>query len=230
MFIQTEKTRRKIDREEERQITGLYQQGQSLAQVKDRTGRSRKVVRDILLRNGISLRPAGSPRKYRLDEAYFDQIDSGLKALWLGFVTTNAQITDRSITLQATDMQSHIPELFVRQVLGADCPVIRTETGTIVTINSTRLIQSLAGKGVMARDRHPCVGLPKAYHDPYWAGVYLGLYARRRLRDLDGKFVRFADTVHVISADVELMSEWASCTLEWLMAKSHEEQKTLSCS
>jgi hypothetical protein len=89
-------------------IEELYCKHQSTQKVASIIGCDKSTVGRALKRKGVKLRPPGSHgRKYKLDEAYFDLIDSEEKAYYLGLMyadgansTTNYQV---AIGLQEKD-------------------------------------------------------------------------------------------------------------------------------
>lgn len=119
-------------------------------------------------------------RKYSLDQHFFDEIDTPVKAYWLGFVAGDGCIADRALVvgLAAKDA-SHLRSLAAD--LRATNPV-RMDMATVngksyprakLVLHSWRLVEALAHHGILPRksaDLQPWDG-PADLMPHYWRGL-----------------------------------------------------------
>ena len=123
----------------------------------------------------------GRPRRYALDETYFDQIDTPEKAYWLGFITADGcigenaagQPADLRIGLAVCD-DGHLRKLCI--ALGSNRPVLYYDDGAVVTFGSRHLADSLGRLGVVPRkslNETPWDGPPDLMPH-YWRGLFDG--------------------------------------------------------
>lgn len=135
--------------------------------------------------------PEGGRYRYRLDEAYFDAIDTEAKAYWLGFITADGCVQTGkvgasgwrhdvvTVKLKASDA-GHLEKL--KAGIGAEAPVRpvpqRTSGHPAVDIafSSARLVGTLIRLGVTPRKSltvMPWRG-PDALMRHYWRGMFDG--------------------------------------------------------
>lgn len=135
--------------------------------------------------------PEGGRHRYRLDDAYFDVIDTEAKAYWLGFIaadgcvqagpagTAGWQRHELSVKLKASDA-GHLEKL--KADLAAENPVRFDPQVTSgypaagISFNSRQLVESLIGLGVTPRKSltlTPWDG-PGHLMRHYWRGVFDG--------------------------------------------------------
>ena len=123
-------------------------------------------------------------RRYRVDENFFDLIDSEAKAYWLGFVTADGAIKRDCIELrlQARDI-GHLKK--IADAMQAEHPISLKESKcrdenyqyAHLQISSLRLLQALARLGVGPNKSftvQPCLEIPKHLLAHYWRGVVDG--------------------------------------------------------
>lgn len=133
------------------------------------------------------------PRLYKVDESYFDCIDSEEKAYWLGFITADGGIVDGCLhlNLQLAD-RDHLEK--VKLSMSSEHPVKQRRYQTLWTgkdgsprggwyercclkISSVRMVRALARLGVTAAKSHivrPCPQVPSQLLRHYWRGVFDG--------------------------------------------------------
>lgn len=118
-------------------------------------------------------------RKYTLNHEYFDNIDTADQAYWLGFITADGGIiksdktTALRIELAAYDAE-HI-RIFCRAI-GSNKPLWYRETFAGVSLDSWRLVESLAKLGITPRKSanvQPWNG-PEELMPHYWRGMIDG--------------------------------------------------------
>ena len=144
------------------QISDLYQSGLSIREVGGTVDRSTNCVRKRLIKNGVPRRSTGEVnRKYSCNEAFFETIDSGEKAYWVGFLAADGCILDkRSLTLRfalAIKDVNMVEKL--KGALEANCPIhhgFRKMNGKVLesvrfSIRSKKLCDDLIDKGVVPR-------------------------------------------------------------------------------
>jgi len=76
----------------EQEVLSKYREFRSIHKVSQFFGVSISPIRRILKNHGIEL----DNRRYKVDETYFDKIDSEEKAYWLGFLFADGYIRERS--------------------------------------------------------------------------------------------------------------------------------------
>lgn len=135
--------------------------------------------------------PEGGRYRYRLDEAYFDIIDTEAKAYWLGFITADGCVSagpvgangwqrhQLSVKLKGSDA-GHLEKL--KADLSAENPVrVMPQRGSVVgaaeiALTSAHLVESLIRLGVTPRKSltvTPWSG-PDDLMRHYWRGVFDG--------------------------------------------------------
>lgn len=135
--------------------------------------------------------PEGGRYRYRLDETFFDAIDTEAKAYWLGFITADGSVHagpagangwqrhQLYVKLKASDA-GHLEKL--RSALDAEAPVRPVPQATSgnpaadICFNSRHLVESLIALGVTPRKSltvKPWSG-PASLMRHYWRGAFDG--------------------------------------------------------
>lgn len=140
---------------------------------------------NALKRNGIKARSFSEVRRQRkIDETYFDQIDTEEKAYWLGFITADGAVSGKMLLLsQKVDDASHL-EKFAAS-LQSDYPVkVRENSGfgkghyqAYIHMTSARLVTALRRLGIDENKSFsvkPCQAIPSEYQPAYWRGMFDG--------------------------------------------------------
>ena len=124
-------------------------------------------------------------RKYNVNEAFFNKIDNEEKAYWLGFITADGSVTDRSLIiklcskdrnhlvkfLKSIKSQHVIYDIIIRMVNDKQ----QTQCG--VGVNSIKLVADLNNLGVMQNKSlvvKPCSQVPNNLIRHYWRGIIDG--------------------------------------------------------
>lgn len=176
---------KQISKEHQVGIIEAYQAGASAKEAAAQFGCAQQTCLNILRRHGIAARKTSeTSRRYRLDESFFDWINSEAKAYWLGFVTADGGIKPDCIDmkLQARDI-GHLKKM--ADAMQADHPISLKETKrgnksypyAHLQISSLRLLQALAQLGVGPNKSftvQPCLELPEHLLAHYWRGVVDG--------------------------------------------------------
>lgn len=130
------------------------------------------------------LGPRPSRRRYALNEAYFDIVDTPEKAYWLGFLGADGCVLECGavrVGLAAAD-ENHLAAL--RDAVGSTSPIghyLATLNGktypcVALTLHSGRLVQVLGGYGLIPRKSlvlEPWAG-PSHLMPHYWRGLVDG--------------------------------------------------------
>ena len=128
-------------------------------------------------------RPEDAPRKYTLDTAFFDEIDTEAKAYWLGFVTADGSVTrtGRTNSLRvglAIKDTAHLERM--NADLGSNRPLAfwlnRPHPAVTATFDSWQLVQGLRSLGVHPNKSgtvEPWDG-PEELMSHYWRGLFDG--------------------------------------------------------
>jgi len=170
----------------------------STPEIAKRIGCAKATCARILKREGIALRHrhelrthyTGAPRKYSLDESYFDAVDTEEKAYWLGFLSADGSVTKQkviSLALAIVD-RSHVEKFAV--AVGSTSPVKITApkisfigsqkiaTGEIAALrlNSSKMTRALRELGLHSNktyDLQPWQGREDLMRH-YWRGMVDG--------------------------------------------------------
>ena len=165
-----------IKKADQVRIVSDYLHGLSSIQVAKKHHISSSCVRSIVQRNGYQIRPR---RKYKVDESFFDEIDTEEKAYWLGFFSADGSINKNSIRLclQESD-QAHL--LKFRSALKSDMPIhcynVKNSRACSLSIFSLRLTNALAKLGVHPRKSFDLKPAPisSSLASHYWRGLLDG--------------------------------------------------------
>lgn len=181
-----------IPKEQELKIVEAYLAGASQEKAAALFGYTGRTCDAILKRNNIVPRNRSQarrlvPRRYNVDEAFFDKIDTEEKAYWLGFLTadgavyTDAHETIIRIQLKATDV-NHLHKFAA--ALHSEHPVVVAEKNGYkkrlqahILINSVRLVTALNQLGLNNRKSftvEPCQQVPPSLLSAYWRGIFDG--------------------------------------------------------
>lgn len=179
--------KRQADRNPEQaaRILAAYAAGKGALVISKDEGVSEMRVTGVLRRAGTVMRPAGKPRTYALDEAYFDAITDEARAYWVGFLLADGCITNGNrlrLCLGVVD-RAHL-EAF-RDAIGSTHPITERATkggykpGAMIAhfdARSARFAEGLARVGVIPRKSHTAVPpvLPPDLQRHFWRGMVDG--------------------------------------------------------
>jgi hypothetical protein len=176
----------RVPLEQEQAIIKAYLDGANADQAAALFGYSGRTALNILLRYGIKPRTNGEVhRQHKVNEHFFDEIDTEEKAYWLGFLTADGTISrgDRiKLTLQARDV-GHLYKFVT--ALNSDQPVCMRDVSlkgkvystAFVQINCKRLVSALQQLGVGERKSltvTACQSIPDELKHHYWRGLIDG--------------------------------------------------------
>jgi hypothetical protein len=189
---------RPVTDDEVREVVRRYEAGESSSVIGAAMGRGRSVIVGTLRRQGIARRGRseslrGCHRRYTLDEACFESVDTPEKAYALGFIATDGHVNPDSlrIALQRRDvavlgffqrlLRSDAPisdcaEAREIKIGGQKSPGEKTYFSSAICFCSRRLAESLCGLG-MGGDKTfavcPWDG-PDSLLPYFWAGAVDG--------------------------------------------------------
>ena len=174
----TVRTRKRFTEEEKAKICELWQQGYTATkichEIKSLNGRKPQTLYPVLIKAGLyKKKPANDLRRYKVDDHYFDKIDTEHKAYWLGFMLADGFLTDAGhatktfgMTLKSDDR--YILEAF-REDLSASYPIHdyisrfdwgQGEVETLCSrllIKSPRIFEQLAKMGFSTDKSHDAI-------------------------------------------------------------------------
>lgn len=161
-----------------------YLTGESLYSLARRFPYSRKAIgsylsSEIQLRDKIT-----TLRKYRIDETYFDNIDSERKAYWLGFIYADGYcMNDFVVQLAVLDV-NHLYAL--RQDLNSTHPIKKTPDNQVrLYISNRHLSQALERFPITPKSEITFPLIPSTLHRHFIRG-YMdgdgGFYSYKRIR------------------------------------------------
>lgn len=171
------------------EAAALYLQGSATTAVGARLGISPSTVTRILKRSGIAVRNMSqAKRRHRVDEAFFESIDSERKAYWLGFVGADGcvlrapnlpSISGVSIFCAEKDSE-HLAKF--REHISSSAPIKSVQKGhhrgSRITVCSAKLGESLGQYGVVPNKSltfAPRLGrIPDELRRHFWRGMVDG--------------------------------------------------------
>ena len=168
------------------EVIALNALGLTQEEIGRRVGINQRSVSELLKRHGVkAFRKPGPPRVYRLNEGYFDEIDTPEKAYWLGFIAADGGIAQRYkngdrrgmglfVRVGAADV-GHLQQL--ADALESEAkPKIRKDGAADVRFNSRSLAAGLIAHGVTPRKTWTCSpwDAPADLAPHYWRGLVDG--------------------------------------------------------
>lgn len=167
-------------------LAALYASGLSLKHVGERAGMDQWAVWKLLKKAGVRMR-TNTPRRYTLDEGFFEKVDTPLKAYVLGFAAADGSVRQCRQTftwaLARRDRQ-HLVNLAA--ALGSDAPV-RDTPGTVgkdgathpqsmLLLSSARFVGDMIRQGVGPNKTFTVVPpeLPEGLEPSWWLGCIDG--------------------------------------------------------
>lgn len=174
-----------IPQEHKDAMVKSYLDGKTAKQSAEPFGYSWMACISELKRRGIATRTnSQTHRKYKVNETFFDNIDTEEKAYWLGFLTADGNIKKTAIQLHISSKDREHLLKFIK-ALRSEHPVydrIATTKGKKhkvcgVNIGSAKLSDAVQKLGVKPRKSFvvkPCMLLPPDLVRHYWRGVVDG--------------------------------------------------------
>ena len=148
----------KLTKEQKDQVVKEYLEGISAAQISRNFQVSSQSIDSLLKRRGVPKR-----RRRRVDEAYFESIDSEEKAYWLGFLFAEGSLDTKRycLSLKLGKDEKEQVEKF-QAAIKSEHPISQTSDGReawVIKIGSQRICNSLLafgfGKGKTLNIRLP---------------------------------------------------------------------------
>jgi DNA-binding transcriptional regulator WhiA len=174
---------KRISEEHQKIMIDAYLDGASAAAAAARLGYSEMACRAALRKHKIPIRSLSqAKRRYALNEAFFDIINTEEKAYWLGFITADGSVNSRNnalqIVLQERD-ELHLLKFLASLQSGHRIYRIRNRTRRHVRvfIGSLHLKNALVQLGVTPNKTFtvtPCGSVPVELASHYWRGVFDG--------------------------------------------------------
>lgn len=193
----------KINERQEKLIIKMYHRGFGMTTISRYYKTNEVFVSRILKRNGISVRPPESYRKYQLNEGYFDEIDTEEKAYWLGFIMADGCIGDDRMLLVRINKVDLVHLEKLRTALGSDA-LIREEARDMVnlTVCSRRLASALKKYGVVMNKTFTAAlpQLPNNLKRHFIRGYYDGDGCLTVSKDFKKAYISIAGTLDMTKA------------------------------
>jgi|SRR5437660_9429602 len=161
-------------------------------------------------------------RKYSLNEAFFEKIDTEDKAYWLGFLTADGTVGNDYVKLALQERDAEHLYKFTSSLQSNHPIVLRKNTlqGKVyryaeVWIGSTRLVTALKQLGVGERKSFtvsPCEQVPINLLPHYWRGIFDGdgFITRKRSRPFGAIqwYVGLVGNREIVSGFVAFMQQY----------------------
>lgn len=141
---------KRLNQDEKNKALELYHQGLYQKDIAIILNVSPSTIHKALFDSGLKLPNDKSwCRKYKLNDEYFDNIDTQEKAYWLGFILADGNISNNSLSIELSKKDRHHLELMLK-ALDSDSPIKDTRKNCCrVFINSKKLVQSLRKYGIV---------------------------------------------------------------------------------
>lgn len=196
-------------------VIGLYLGEQkSIFEIKQILKISDTQIRGILKDNNISTSLYQYRRKYKINEDYFEVIDSHEKAYWLGVLWTDGYLYEKGYATKI-DLQARDIKLLenLRDCLNAESPIVhweREKDGKIFKyvsfiVHSKKMATDLKNKG-MHQNKSLTIEYPiidEKYFFSFLCGAFMG----------DGSFTLFKNNKDKIKFSISL----TSCSKDFIL-------------
>lgn len=165
------------------QIIKLYQSGQSTYKIADELNSHPQIIRTWLIKNNIPRRSLShAAQEWKLNEHYFDKIDTEDKAYFLGLLYADGCITLNTVSISLIETDRQILEAFSK-ALNSNKPlqyVIKEgnrKPQYTLSITNQQIIKSLNKLGITPRKSFTCKfpkNLPKSLVRHFIRGIFDG--------------------------------------------------------
>lgn len=152
-------------------------------QISEKTKISQNTIHKILKINNIQIvyRNRGFTRKYKINETYFEKINTPEKAYWLGWLASDGYVSEKEYQIRLSLIDKEIIENF-KKSLKTDYKITTvkfTENSKIqyrITINSKYMIESLKKLGIVNKKSYKtCIpNIPKEFIPYFLRGYFEG--------------------------------------------------------
>ncbi len=169
----------------DKQICAAYISGMSIRKLAAKHNCSFRAIQQHLTDHGVELRRVGEPRRYNMDDAYFDFIDTEEKAYWLGFLLADGCVYCPTsgccvvtITLAAKDV-GHLEKLRSSALIENPVRVYSRKKADVANLYlySMQWGEALAHHGVIPRKTDVGFSTPALASDmmaPFYRGYFDG--------------------------------------------------------
>lgn len=179
------------------EITDLYNRGLSAIKISHLINCSPARVYQLLVQSGQQMRSGRKQRIYKLDESFFQKIESEEKAYWVGFLMADGSVkkNNLSIGLAARD-RGHLLKLKIATSFeGPITEATSTLRGKkfpscVLLMCSKKMIGDLSKVGVVPR-KSWCAKPPESLRDDLWRHFWRGVI------DGDGSLIICKTTNHI---------------------------------
>jgi len=222
---------KRLTQEEKNELVEAYLGGKTLKEAGDMFGVSTTVGSDELKKRGLRARTTSEIKtKYKINESFFDVIDTEEKAYWLGFITADGCITNGNlfIGLKYDDI-NHLEKF--RKSVNAEQPV-RVGFGKrgekfykkcSITIHNKSFVKKIKKLGITENKSFTatiCPNIPETLESAYWRGLIDG----------DGSFGIYETKRGYTWCQVDLVGSRSICESfkKWVTKISDRNPMTLS--
>jgi len=157
----------------QQRVALLYMTGLSITSVARELNIGRTSCWNALRRRSLARDNTSIPRL--VDHTFFDTIDTEAKAYWLGFLTADGHVNDRSVRLQLANKDTAHIHLFAK-ALGSTHSISSSGGKSQIAISSRKLATSLQLLGFdtnKTETAHPVTLAPQLERH-YWRGLVDG--------------------------------------------------------
>jgi hypothetical protein len=175
----------RVPAEQEQAIIEAYLAGGTTTEVGSRFGYSGPTVSAILKRYGIKARTnSETHRRFAINDAFFDIVDTEEKAYWLGFISADGTIIRNRIVLSLQLRDKEHLHKFTKS-LASEHPIRvkyirgngKVYSAARVGVESRYMVETLRTLGIGERKSlviKPCAHIPEQLMRHYWRGVVDG--------------------------------------------------------
>lgn len=166
-----------INDEEKEKIIKMYLDGFSMVKIAEKFRRSRIILSKIIKNANIEIRnSAFYTQQYRLNENFFETIDTEAKAYWLGFITADGNMYNGAMSLALKKSDKRHLEKFLEN-LESDYPIRPMKNNERVIVSNNKIYKDLKKLGVHENKSFtvkPCELIPEHLKRHYYRGLIDG--------------------------------------------------------
>lgn len=173
----------KITKDIQERICELKDQKMGIKKISDIIGCCPNTVTNQLRRANCEIIPR---KRYKINQDFFETIDSEEKAYWLGFVSADGCVTERHLRIQLARKDEGHLEKFL-QAMESNHPIKRNERickiygtthyGNLIVLANKKLVKDLFHKGIHSNKSlvlKPYNNIPEDLQRHYWRGFIDG--------------------------------------------------------